>query len=141
MLSNLPGTVEFIYRKFWHFLKHQKYQVISQEIETAQQDEPRQIKNIENEAGDIETGEIESGSTEAPPQDNEAAQSTYSRSSDHKGCNCCSKDVLKNLLYLAVIIICALLAVVVYQRLWYINRLWAQNKPLPQRFYDENYMR
>ena len=116
--------------------------------------------------------DIEAGSTEAPPQDNEAAQSTYSRSSDHKGCSCCSKDVLKNLLYLAVIIICALIAVVVY--LYLIpcpvcstpetatcppeattgastsqnntsqdnaSENDTENKPLPQRFYDENYMR
>ena len=126
--------------------------------------------------------DIESGSTETPPQDNEAAQSTNSRSSDHKGCNCCSKDVLKNLLYLAVIIICALIAVVVYL---YVtpcpvcstpetatcppeattgastsqnntsqdntsdnntsqdstSENESENKPLPQRFYDENYMR
>ena len=125
------------------------------------------------EAGDIESGNIEAGDMEAvesPPTDIEAAQSTNSRSSNHEGCSCCCKGVLKTLLLLAVLIICALIAVVVYLYLMpcpvcttpematcppSTGASTSQNntstditpqddtedKPLPQRFYDENYMR
>ena len=135
-----------------------------------QRDEP---PDTDIEAGNVEVVDIEVGSTEAPPQGNEDTQSTNSdHSRDCKVCTCCSKDVLKNLLYLAVIIICALIAVVVY--LYLIpcpvcstpematcppeattgasisqnntsqdstSENDSENKPLPQRFYDENYMR
>ena len=117
---------------------------------------------------DLEAGDIEAGNIQSPPQDKEAAQSTNSeRSSDHKGCNCCSKGVLKTFLLLALLIICALIAVVVYLYLTpcpvcprpetatcppeattgastsqnNTSQDNTENELLPQRFYDENYMR
>ena len=125
------------------------------------------IEAGDKEVGDIEAADVKAVDIESPIQDNEAAQSTKSCSSDHKGCNCCSEDVLKNLLYLAAIIICALIAVVVYQHLTpcpvcstpetatcppeattgastsqdKTSQDNTENKALPKRFYDENYMR
>ena len=134
-----------------------------------QQDEPRGTKDLGNEyaeAGDTEARDIESGNIEAvdmeavdvesPPQDNEAAQSTNSRSGDHE-------KVLKNLLYLAVLIICALIAVVLYQHFTPCPvcseqetatdphgattaastslDVTTKNDSLPLSFYDGNYLR
>ena len=146
----------------------------SQEIETMQQDEPRgnedfgneyaeagdteavdieagNIEAVDMEAVDLEAGDIDAGSIESPPLDKEAVQSTNSdSSSDHKGCTSCSKDVLKNLLALAVLLNCALIAVVIYQHLnpcpgcqpdFITEALTSQNKPLTTKYYDESYMR
>ena len=164
---------------FIYYQNNENSHFIQQDIALGRQEEPVEAGDLEAvdiEAADIETVDvkavhiegldieavnIKAADTESPPQDNEAAQSTNSdRSRDHIGCTCCSKGVLKTLLLLAVLIICALIAVVVY--LYLIpcpatcppeattgastsqnntSQNNTENELLPQRFYDENYMR